>query len=96
VGAWRGAPRPRRGAAGTRARRRHFREKSRERNGLIELIKPPLRRGIRVKILHGPFRDHLAIFADMKPRARVEILLQILGGEQRVELARTDIEVISS
>jgi transcriptional antiterminator RfaH len=70
--------------------------KSRERNGLIELIKPPLRRGARVKILHGPFRDHLAIFADMKPRERVEILLQILGGEQRVELARTDIEVISS
>src|SRR5262249_43061559 len=70
--------------------------KSRERNGLIELIKPPLRRGARVKILHGPFRDHLAIFANMKPRERVEILLQILGGGQRVELARTDIEVISS
>ena len=70
--------------------------KSRERNGLIELIKPPLRRGARVKILHGPFRDHLAIFADMKPRERVEVLLQILGGEQRLELARTDIEVISS
>jgi hypothetical protein len=32
----------------------------------------------------------------MKPRQRVEVLLQLLGGEQRVELARTDIEVISS
>jgi hypothetical protein len=60
--------------------------------GLIELIKPLLRRGARVKILHGPFRDHLAIFADMKPRARVEILLEILG-EQSVELAQTGIEV---
>jgi transcriptional antiterminator RfaH len=69
----------------------------REVDGLIELAQPPaLRRGVRVQILRGPFTGHLAIFADTKPRARVDILLQILGGEQRVELARTDIEVISS
>jgi transcriptional antiterminator RfaH len=68
--------------------------KCRERNGLIELIKPPLRRGARVKILHGPFRDHLAIFADMKPRARVEVLLELLGGERRVTLAREDVAPI--
>jgi transcriptional antiterminator RfaH len=69
----------------------------REIDGLIELAQPPaLKRGVRVQILRGPFTGHLAIFADMKPRARVDILLQILGGEQRVELARTDIEVISS
>ena len=36
----------------------------------------------------------LAIFADMKPRERVEILLQLLGGEQRVTLAKKDIEVV--
>ena len=66
----------------------------REIDGLIDLPKPPpLRRGARVRILRGPFTGHLAIFADMKPRERVEILLQILGGEQRVELARTDIKV---
>ena len=29
----------------------------------------------------------------MKPRERVEILLQLLGGEQRVTLAKKDIEV---
>ena len=41
----------------------------REVGGLIELPKPtPLRRGDRVRILHGPFSGHLAIFADMKPR----------------------------
>jgi transcriptional antiterminator RfaH len=69
--------------------------KSRERDGLIDLPKPPpLRRGARIRILHGPFSGHLAIFADMKPRQRVEILLQLLGGEQRVELPKADIEVV--
>ena len=68
--------------------------RGRERNGLIELEPPsPLRRGARVRILRGPFSGHLAIFADMKPRERVEILLQLLGGEQRVTLAKKDIEV---
>jgi transcription antitermination factor NusG len=52
------------------------------------------RRGDRVRILRGPFNGHLAIFADTKPRERVEILLSLLGGEQRVTLARRDIEVI--
>ena len=66
----------------------------REVNGLIELPEPPLRRGARVRILRGPFTGHLAIFADMKPRQRVEILLQLLGGEQRVTLAKKDIEVV--
>ena len=67
----------------------------REVNGLIELAKPPvLRRGDRVRILRGPFTGHLAIFADMRPRQRVEILLQLLGGEQRVTLAKKDIEVV--
>jgi hypothetical protein len=41
--------------------------------------------------LRGPFTGHLAIFADMRPRQRVEILLQLLGGEQRVTLAKKDI-----
>jgi transcription antitermination factor NusG len=69
--------------------------RGREVNGLIELVPPPsLRRGARVRILRGPFAGHLAIFADMKPRERVEILLQLLGGEQRVTLATKDIEVV--
>jgi transcriptional antiterminator RfaH len=69
--------------------------RGREVNGLIELAPPPsLRRGARVRILRGPFSGHLAIFADMKPRERVEILLQLLGAEQRVELAKGDIEAV--
>ena len=67
----------------------------REVDGLIDLPKPPpLRRGVRVRILSGPFTGHLAIFTDMRPRQRVEILLQLLGGEQRVTLAKKDIEVV--
>ena len=69
--------------------------RDREVGGLIELAPPPaLRRGARVRILRGPFTGHLAIFADMRPRQRVEILLQLLGGEQRVTLAKKDIEVV--
>src|SRR6516225_10062298 len=67
----------------------------RECNGLIELPKrPPLKAGDQVRILQGPFAGHLAIFAGMKPRERVEILLQLLGGEQKVTLAKKDIEVV--
>ena len=69
--------------------------RQRECNGLIELPKrPPLKAGDQVRILQGVFAGHLAIFADMKPRERVEILLQLLGGEQRVTLANKDIEVV--
>jgi transcriptional antiterminator RfaH len=64
----------------------------REVNGLIELPKASLHRGARVRILRGPFSGHLAIFADMKPRQRVEVLLQLLGGEHRVALPAADIE----
>ena len=69
--------------------------RGREVGGLIELApSAPLRPGARVRILAGPFAGHLATFADMKPRERVEILLQLLGGEQRVTLATKDIEVV--
>ena len=60
--------------------------RSRERGGLSA--------GEAVRVTAGPFTGHLAIFADTKPRERVEILLQLLGGEQRVTLATKDIEVV--
>jgi transcriptional antiterminator RfaH len=71
--------------------------RGREKNGLIELAPPALlRRGARVRILHGPFAGHLAIFADMKPRQRVEVLLRLLGGQQRVTMAKEDVETLIS
>jgi transcriptional antiterminator RfaH len=67
----------------------------REVNGLIELPqRSSLHRGARVRILRGPFNGHLAIFADMKPRQRVEVLLQLLGGAHRVTLARDAIAAV--
>jgi transcription antitermination factor NusG len=62
-------------------------------NGAIVLTKPSsLQRGDRVRILRGPFRDQLAIFSDMKPRERVEILLGLLGASRSVVLSLKDVE----
>jgi transcriptional antiterminator RfaH len=72
--------------------------RSHERDGAIELLaKPPrgFRRGDPVKILHGPFVGLAGLYQGMKPRERVEILLRLLGSEQRVILAKQDIEAIS-
>jgi transcriptional antiterminator RfaH len=70
--------------------------RNRERNGAIELPKPPgLRAGDRVKILRGPFGGHLGLYAGMRPRERVEILLAILGGQTHVRLPKGDVEAAS-
>ena len=69
--------------------------RGRERGGAIELpARPGLKPGDRVRILRGPLVDHLGLYAGQRPRERVEILLQLLGGEQRVTLAKKDIEVV--
>jgi transcription antitermination factor NusG len=60
------------------------------------LPKRRLHYGDRVKILAGPFKGHLAIYAGMSPRERVAVLLQILGGPQRVTLAERDVEAVTS
>ena len=69
--------------------------KGRERGGLVELPKPPgLHAGDRVRFLSGPFAGHLGLYAGMKPRQRVEVLLQLLGSMQRVTLPRGAVELI--
>jgi transcriptional antiterminator RfaH len=70
--------------------------RGRERNGAVELPKRALRYGDRVRILAGPFRGHLAIYASMSGPERVAVLLQILGGQQRATLAQRDVEAIIS
>jgi transcriptional antiterminator RfaH len=68
--------------------------KARERGGLIELPRRPrFRPGDRVRVLHGPFIGHIGLFAEMKPRERVEVLLGLLGG-QRVTLAADAVEAM--
>jgi transcription antitermination factor NusG len=67
--------------------------RARERNGLIVLPKPRGPRvGSRVKVTIGPFAGQLGIYAGMKPHQRVEVLLTLLGGQQRVSLSREAIE----
>jgi transcriptional antiterminator RfaH len=66
--------------------------RSRERKGAIELP-PKLRPGDRVRVLRGPFRDQLAIYAGMSGRDRVAVLLRLLGGERLIGLHRSDVEI---
>ena len=67
--------------------------RKRERNGLIELPKRPgLKPGDLVRILQGPFAGQLGLYAGMQAHERVLVLLALLGGQQRVELAKDDVE----
>ena len=67
--------------------------RSREHNGLIELAKlRGLRVGSRVKVTAGPFAGQFGLFAGMRPRDRVTVLLTLLGSAQRVELPKAAIE----
>jgi transcription antitermination factor NusG len=71
--------------------------RSRERNGLVELPKPPrLKRSDRVQIVQGPFREHLALYVGQTSPERVAVLLQLLGGQQRAELPADAIEPLRS
>jgi len=66
--------------------------RSRERNGFVELPKPRgLAPGMRVRVTSGPLQDQIGLLASLRPRERVLVLLHLLGGEQRVELARNAI-----
>jgi transcriptional antiterminator RfaH len=57
-------------------------------DGLFDLPRPPkFRPGDRV--LHGPLAGHIGLFAAMRPRERVSLLLSWLG---RVELAADALE----
>jgi hypothetical protein len=44
--------------------------------------------------LRGPLHEQIGLLAVLRPRERVLVLLHMLGGEQRVELARNAIEVV--
>jgi len=67
--------------------------RSRERNGLVELPKPRgLAPGTRVRVVSGPLSAQIGMLAALRPHERVLVLLRLLGGEQRVELARNAVE----
>ena len=69
--------------------------RSRERGGFVELPRPRgLAPGTRVRVLQGPLREQIGLLAALRARERVLVLLHLLGGQQRVELARNAIEAI--
>jgi transcriptional antiterminator RfaH len=66
----------------------------REVRGAVELPKlPGMKAGDRVRVLGGPFQGQLGLYAGMRPHARVEVLLALLGGQQRVTLPRASVEL---
>jgi transcription antitermination factor NusG len=69
--------------------------KSRERNGFVELPKPRgLAPGTRVRVIGGPLQNQIGLLGALRAHERVLVLLHLLGGQQRVELARSAIEAI--
>ena len=66
--------------------------KARERDGVVVLeTRPAFLRGDRVRIVRGALQGQLAIFQEMEPRQRVEVLLALLGAERHLVLPRRDI-----
>jgi hypothetical protein len=71
--------------------------RAREVRGAVEIPKSSgLKPGDHVKILGGPFRGQLAFYAGMKSHQRVEVLLALLGSQQRVILTRADVEALAA
>ena len=69
--------------------------RSRERGGFVELLKPRgLKPGTRVRVVSGPLSEQIGMLAALRPHERVLVLLQMLGGQQRVELAQNVIEAV--
>ena len=69
--------------------------RSRERNGLIELPKPPsFRPSDRIQITRGALQGHIGFYAGTRVGERIEILLGLLGGQQRAVLAKSDITTV--
>jgi transcriptional antiterminator RfaH len=70
---------------------------ARTRDGAIDLPRRNrLRPGDPLRVVTGPFRDQIAELVSLRPHQRVEVLLQILGAQQRVELPRAAVEAIRS
>src|SRR5262249_10473858 len=69
--------------------------RAREGNGVVELAKPRgMRPGTRVRVISGPLSEKIGLLAVLRPHERCIVLLQMLGGEQRVDLASNAIEAV--
>jgi|SRR5262245_28534324 len=69
--------------------------KARESNGLVELPRrEAFRVGDAVRVSHGPFAGLRGLYAGQRSHERVLVLLALLGGQQRVELAKGAVEAV--
>jgi transcriptional antiterminator RfaH len=68
--------------------------RKREVRGLVELPRPSLKPGDRVRIGRGPFEGRLALYDGQPAPERVAVLLQLLGAERRLELAADAVEAL--
>jgi hypothetical protein len=66
--------------------------RKREREGFAP--PPRLTPGMRVRILQGPFHSQIGMLAALRSHERMHVLLQMLGGERRVELAQESIGAV--
>jgi transcription antitermination factor NusG len=68
--------------------------RGRERDGLISSSQRRLDSspGDHVRIIAGPFSEHLALYEGQTSHERVAVLLQFLGGRHRTELPANAIE----
>src|SRR5262249_5232878 len=70
--------------------------RARECNGLVVWPeRSTLKPGDHVRVLAGPLQGQLGLYAGQRPHERCLVLLALLGGQQRVELARGDVEAVS-
>ena len=66
----------------------------REIRGAIELPQAPdMKIGECVRVSGGPFAGLIGLYAGMRPHERVEVLFALLGGQQRVTLPKSSIEL---
>jgi transcription antitermination factor NusG len=64
-------------------------------DGLVQLPKPPPTIGVgtSVRIIKGPFCDHVGLVAGMPKHDRVKVLLDFLGRKTDVLLASSDLVI---
>jgi transcriptional antiterminator RfaH len=67
-------------------------------DGLVQLPKPPpeIAPGNEVRILKGPFIDHVGLVAGMREHERVRVLLDLLGRKTDVLIASSDLAIVAA
>ena len=73
--------------------------RARERGGFVVLPKQSkstsgFHPGDRLRVRSGPFTGCFGLYAGMRPRDRVLVLLRMLGGEREVTLPKGDVAIV--